>query len=140
TYTINTILTSSDFGAVPPLLIALILSSLLVATWAGLKIIGTNFGRRYYETWGCGRAVQTWRFEYTATAFANPFKRVFAFLYRPVEQTHVEAHPESGLFVKTIAYRSDSRTIVEDYIYAPIGRVLGRISRRARALQSGNVH
>jgi hydrogenase-4 component B len=140
TYSINTILTSGDFGVVPPLLVALILSTVVVATWVGLKMSGANFGRRYYETWGCGRALQTSRFEYTATAFANPFKRVFAFLYRPVEQTQVEAHPESGFFVKTIAYRSDSRTIVEDYIYAPIGAALRRISMRARALQSGNVH
>jgi len=140
TFSIKTIVTATDFGAVSPLWVAWILGPLMIATWIGLKISGANSGRRFYETWGCGRAVQTARFEYTATAFANPFKRVFAFLYRPVEHTQVEAHPESGFFVKTITYRSDSRTIIEDSVYAPIGAAVRRISMRTRAFQSGNVH
>ena len=57
-----------------------------------------------------------------------------------MEETEVEAHPESRFFVKAITYHSESRSIVEESVYAPIGAAMRRISSRARALQSGNVH
>jgi hydrogenase-4 component B len=84
--------------------------------------------------------VQSASFEYTGAAFANPFKRVFAFLYRPVITTEIEGDNESRLFVKTIKYRHESRSIIEEGIYAPIGLAIRRISGRVRAVQSGNVH
>jgi hydrogenase-4 component B len=128
------------FGTIAPVWVAAILALLILAVFVGLRLSGANFARRYYETWGCGRALQTASFEYTAAAFANPFKRVFAFLYRPIEETEIESHPESRFFVKTITYRHESRSIIEDSIYAPIAATVRRISIRARALQSGNVH
>ena len=131
---------SNGFAAIDPFWVAMILSLLMLAVWIGLHAMRANFGRRYYETWGCGRAVQTAAFEYTAAAFANPFRRVFAFLYRSVEETEIEAHPESRFFVKTITYRHQSRTIIEDSVYAPIGAVVRRLAAKARTVQSGNVH
>jgi len=128
------------FGAIAPGWVALILVLLMLAAWLGLRLSGANFRRRYYETWGCGRAVQTASFEYTAAAFANPFKRVFAFLYRPVMETQIEAHAESRFFVKTITYRNESRPLIEELIYGPIAVAARRISARARTVQSGNVH
>jgi len=111
-----------------------------LALWLGLRLSGANSSSRYYETWGCGRAVQSPNFEYTAAAFANPFKRVFAFLYRPVTEREVEAHGESRFFVKTITYRHESGSIIEEGIYRAIGAAVRRISARARTVQSGNVH
>jgi hydrogenase-4 component B len=128
------------FAAVAPIWIALLLVLLILAVWIAFRVLGVNFGRRYYETWGCGRAVQTASFEYTAAAFANPFKRVFDFLYRSAAETKIEAHPESRFFVRTITYRHESRSVIEDFIYAPIGRALNRIAESARTVQSGNVH
>jgi hydrogenase-4 component B len=136
----SSIITANVFANVAPFWVALILVLLILAAWVALRAFGTNFGRRYYETWGCGRALQTAAFEYTAAAFAYPFKRVFAFLYRPVEETEIEAHPESRFFVKTITYRHESRSVIEESIYAPIGQALQRIAAGTRRLQSGNVH
>ena len=136
----SNIAAASAFGTIAPLWVAVILALLMLAAWVGLRVYGANFSRRYYETWGCGRAVQTADFEYTAAAFANPFKRVFAFLYRPVEETEIEAHSESRFFVKTITYRHESRSIIEDSIYAPIVATVRRLAAKARTVQSGNVH
>ena len=44
---------------------------------------GADRRLRVGDTWGCGRIGQTPRMEYTATAFAEPLRRVFAELYRP---------------------------------------------------------
>ncbi len=139
-FNLNGIVAGGSFGAIAPLWVAAILLVLVLGLLVVLRLYGANFARRYYETWGCGRAVQTARFEYTGAAFANPFKRVFDFFYRSVQETEIEAHPESRFFVKTITYRHESRSIVEEVLYAPIGRLVRRISLRARGLQSGNVH
>ena len=128
------------FATASPLWIAVILTALLLAIPIGLRIAGANTARRRFETWGCGRALQTARFEYTATAFANPFKRVFSLLYRPVKELEIDFHPESRFFLRTIAYRHEARSIFEDAFYRPLSRLAQSLSRRARMLQSGNVH
>ncbi|HWP45384.1 MAG TPA: proton-conducting transporter membrane subunit, partial [Blastocatellia bacterium] len=136
----SSIAAGDSFSSVSPMWIAVALAAFLVAIPAGLRLMGANTRRRYYETWGCGRALQTARFEYTATAFANPFKRVFGLLYRPVKELDIQFHPESRFFVRTISYRNEARSIFDEAIYAPMGRLVRAAAERARVLQSGNVH
>jgi hydrogenase-4 component B len=136
----NVLVANHAFATVSPLWVAITLAVLLVMLPWLLRAIGTNMRQRYYETWGCGRALQTARFEYTATAFANPFKRVFAWLYRPVKELDIEFHPESRFFVRTIAYRNAARSIFEDSLYRPFARFIQTVAHAARGLQSGNVH
>ena len=93
---------------------------------------------RRYETWGCGRLLQTARMEYTATAFADPFTRVFDFFYRPAARLDVDAHPESRFFVRRIRYENPTRFIVDEWLYRPLGRVLRAAARRAAVVQSGS--
>lgn len=139
-FNFSSIAAAGVFATIAPVWVAAILVLLIAAVFLGLRMSGANFKRRYYETWGCGRALQTASFEYTAAAFANPFKRVFAVLFRSEEQTEIESHPESRFFVKTITYRHEPRSIIEDSIYAPIAAAVRRIAMRARTVQSGNVH
>jgi hydrogenase-4 component B len=139
-FDLTAVVANGGFGWVAPLWIALGLVAFLVAIALGLRLMGAGKLRRYYETWGCGRALQTARFEYTATAFANPFKRVFELLYRPVKELDIEFHPESRYFVRTIAYYNEGRLIFEDTLYRPLLRVIQAVAREARVLQSGNVH
>src|SRR5581483_9442389 len=128
------------FGAVAPLAIALALGVFLAILIVALRWLGARRGARSYETWGCGRALQMARFEYTAAAFANPFARVFAALYRSVRNLDIEFHPESRYFVRAIRYRNEGRLIFEDALYRPLLRAIEAGARRARVLQSGNVH
>ncbi|OGG51198.1 MAG: hydrogenase 4 subunit B [Candidatus Handelsmanbacteria bacterium RIFCSPLOWO2_12_FULL_64_10] len=136
----DALVVKESFATASPLCLAVALVALLGAIPLALRVLGASARRRVYETWGCGRALQTARFEYTATAFANPFKRVFDRLYRPVEQVHVDAHPESRFFVRTITYRHETRSVFEDALYRPLIRFSQQVARRARILQSGNVH
>jgi hypothetical protein len=136
----SAVVANGDFGWVAPLWIALGLGAFLMAIPLGLRLIGANRERRYYETWGCGRALQTARFEYTATAFANPFKRVFALLYRPVKELDIEFHPESRYFVRKISYYNEGRVIFEDALYRPLLGMIQGLARQARVFQSGSVH
>ncbi|HWQ68673.1 MAG TPA: hydrogenase 4 subunit B [Patescibacteria group bacterium] len=136
----NVIVANDAFAVVSPLWIAVALVSLCALILMALRVIGANAAWRAYETWGCGRALQTSRFEYTATAFANPFKRVFGLLYRPVKELDIQFHPESRMFVETIAYRNETRSIFEEALYGPMSRLVQRGAQRARIVQSGNVH
>jgi hypothetical protein len=139
-FNLTAIVANREFGWIAPLWITVGLIALLMTIPYALGLLGANTRRRCYETWGCGRALQTARFEYTATAFANPFKRVFALLYRPVKELDIEFHPESRYFVRTITYYNEGRLIFEDALYRPLLRMIQVLAREARVLQSGNVH
>jgi hydrogenase-4 component B len=95
---------------------------------------------RVSDTWGCGRIGQTPRMEYTATAFAEPLRRVFAELYRPTEDLAIDFHPESRYFVQSIAYRSEVHPWIERLLYAPVVSLLRRTAFRVRWLQAGSLH
>ena len=78
--------------------------------------------------------------EYTATAFADPFTRVFDFFYRPVRRLDVDLHPESRFFVRRIRYENPTRFIVDEWIYKPLGRVLRAATRHVARVQSGSAN
>lgn len=124
---------SPPFIAAGLLVIALLLFLALWLATPALKL-------RRSETWGCGRAFQTPRMQYTATAFAEPLRRVFAEVYRPAEDLTVTVHPESKYFIRSISYESRVRPIIDRLIYAPILNVVRRTAQAARSLQAGSVH
>lgn len=139
-FTRNRIVAGSSFATVSPLWLAVALAALLASIPIALRVFRANTTRRYYETWGCGRAVHTARFEYTAASFANPFKRVFSVLYKPVKELAIEFHPESRFFVRTISYSNQARSIFDEAIYGPLNRILRAFAEHVRLLQSGNVN
>jgi hydrogenase-4 component B len=130
--------TPTDFATLSTLALAGVLGAGALAPMGGLVLLGRARRHRLYETWGCGRIVQTARMEYTATAFANPFKRVFDFFYRPTKQLDIEFHPESRFFVERIEYENPTRSIFDEWLYRPLLGALRRTAHRVRAIQSGS--
>lgn len=135
-----TVRVSDDFASVSTLTVAATLGAALLLVVAGVRLTGPAGRPRVSETWGCGRLVQTARMQYTATAFSNPFKRIFDFFYRPRKRFEVEVHPESRFFVRSLAYESATRSIFDDWLYAPLMRALRGISATTRAIQSGSAN
>jgi hydrogenase-4 component B len=129
-----------DFAGVSPLAVGVALVLAVAATFALLVVAGASRRRRLYETWGCGRMLQTARMEYTATAFASPFTRVFDFFYRPVKRLDIEFHPESRFFVRKIQYENPTRSIVDEWLYRPVLATLRAGVRGARLMQSGSAN
>jgi hydrogenase-4 component B len=103
-------------------------------------VAGVNRRTRLADTWGCGRIGQTPRMEYTATAFAEPLRRVFAELYRPSKDLSISFHPDSRYFVRSIEYRTEIHPWFERVVYAPVIRALRSAATQVRRLQSGSVH
>jgi hypothetical protein len=127
-------------GQISPLPILLGLALLLVAIPIGLWLFRASRALRVSDTWGCGRIAQTPRMQYTAAAFAEPLRRIFAALYRPTEDVSIDFHPESRYFVQSIAYRAHIIPWFERYLYDPvIDRVIAWAAR-VRAIQSGSLH
>jgi hydrogenase-4 component B len=126
-------------GQMSPLLVALGLVLLVGLTLASLRGFADR-RLRVGETWGCGRIGQTARMEYTATAFAEPLRRVFAELYRPTQHLSIDFHPASRYFVESIEYRSEIHPWFEQALYAPILVLLRAAARRVRRVQAGSLH
>jgi hydrogenase-4 component B len=135
-----TLRVAGGFASLSTLAITIALGGALLLPLAALSLVGASRRTRNYETWGCGRIVQTARMEYTATAFANPFKRVFDFFYRPTKRLDIEFHPESRFFVQRIEYENPTRSIFDDWLYRPVLDAMRAGARVARDLQSGSAN
>jgi hypothetical protein len=127
-------------GEMSPPLLALGLGLLLGLVPLGLWLAGADRRTRLGDTWGCGRIGQTARMEYTATAFAEPLRRVFAELYRPSRDLSIDFHPASKYFVQSIEYRSEIHPWFERVLYDPFLHALRIAATWTRRLQGGSLH
>jgi hydrogenase-4 component B len=116
--------------------LCLLLAAVPLALWLG----GADRRLRVSDTWGCGRIGQTARMEYTATAFAEPLRRVFAELYRPTQDLSIDFHPASKYFVQSIEYRSEIHPWFERVLYDPLRSALRTAAIWTQRLQGGSLH
>jgi hydrogenase-4 component B len=135
-----TVRVSDDFASVSTFTVAATLGAALLLLCVGVRLTAAAGRPRVSQTWACGRIVQTARMQYTATAFSNPFKRIFDFLYRPRKRFEVDVHPESRFFVRSLSYESATRSIFDDWLYMPLMRTLHRVTATTRAIQSGSAN
>ncbi|HTI53200.1 MAG TPA: hydrogenase 4 subunit B [Verrucomicrobiae bacterium] len=124
--------------SMPLLAVGLVLLMALVPL--ALRTLGADRRRRVGDTWGCGRIGQTARMEYTATAFAEPLRRIFAELYRPTRDLSIDFHPESRYFVQSIEYRSEIHPWIERLFYDRPLHALHHAATWVRRLQGGSLH
>ena len=127
-------------SSLSPTLLALCLVAAGAVLPLLLRVAGAMRRGRLAETWGCGRATQSARMEYTSTAFAEPLRRVFADLYRPTKDLSIDFHPESKYFVRSIQYRSRMLTWFENTFYRPLFDLARPLAGTGRFIQSGSLH
>ncbi len=130
----------SGLGQMSTPLVAAGLVGLAIVVPLALKLLTPAFRMRRDATWGCGRLVQTPRMQYTATAFAEPLRRVFSQLFRPTEDLTVELHPDSRYFIRAINYRHQVSPLFDRLVYAPSLAVVQRLGTLVRSVQGGSVH
>jgi hypothetical protein len=87
---------------------------------------------RHCDAWDCGFAPPTTRMQYTATAFAQPIRRVFGLLFHIEESVgrREDGAPRYHLSVGDRAW---------DLLYVPVMLAVDSAARRVVRLQSGNV-
>jgi hypothetical protein len=140
-FTLNLFLqTPSTFGQMSPTLMAFGLLLLLGLVPSMLWLLRLNRRYRLSDSWGCGRVGQTARMEYTAAAFAEPLKRVFAEIYRPMKELTVDFHPGSKYFVQSIEYRNEITPWFDQSLYRPFLQSATFVAQQVRRLQAGSLH
>lgn len=109
---------------------------LLLVVIGGLAVWGLHSGAvrrvRRCDPWDCGFAPPTPRMQYTATAFAQPIRRVFGLLFHIEESVtpREDGAPRHQLTVGDRAW---------GLFYLPVARAVESAARRVVQLQSGNV-
>ena len=140
-FTLNlSLVTPNNFASISPTLVALGLLVLLGLVPVVMLVLRVNRRLRVSDSWGCGRVGQTPRMEYTATAFAEPLRRVFAEIYRPTKELTIDFHQDSKYFVQSIEYRSEVTPWFEKALYGPLLWSIRFLASLTRRLQSGSVH
>lgn len=118
------------------------LSPAALAVAAGLPAllvwaVTRRAGGRRAPTWACGIALEP-RMEYTAAAFAKPFRIIFRQILRP--RREIEADYEvAPYFACSLRYRSEITPVFESYLYRPAYQALLAAARRLRGLQAGSL-
>jgi hydrogenase-4 component B len=112
------------------------LVTFLLAIAAGLVLFGLRLSGvqrvRRCDAWDCGFAPPTPRMQYTATAFAQPIRRVFALLFR-IDESQVSS--EDG----ATRYQLKVNDRTWDALYLRAGRLVDSAARRVVRLQSGSI-
>jgi hydrogenase-4 component B len=113
-----------------PLVVVLLALLAALALWSLRR--GAVRRVRRCDAWDCGFAQPTPRMQYTATAFAQPIRQVFALLFHIEESV---GQREAG----ALRYQLNIGDRSWDIFYAPVMRAVESASRRVVRLQSGNV-
>lgn len=107
---------------------------LLLVGVATAAIVQPSMARRVRrrDPWGCGFAPPTARMQYTATAFAQPLRRVFGIVFRIDERVDEDAAGQAQYHLSIVDR-------IWAAVYLPIATLIDSASRRILVLQSGNV-
>jgi len=69
--------------------------------------------------WSCGNPHMNTRMQYTATSFAQPLRRIFSGIYRPVEHIDIE-RPDHKLLTRSIHYEVHAQDMSWRLMYRPL--------------------
>lgn len=110
----------------------MVLVSLLVVWWLGSLLLRRGSVRkvRRCDPWDCGFSPPNARMQYTATAFAQPIRRVFGILFHIDERVE----REDG-----IRYRLQVTDRAWGLFYEPVAKAVQAAARRVTRIQSGSV-
>ena len=130
---------SNTAADLSPMAILVAMIAIFIAVVVLIRIIGGKSKISYRDSWDCGIPSLTPRMQYTATAYTNPFRRIFERIYLPIMDIHV-VYVLKPLIVKSINYRSEIVPSFDKYLYKPITDFIHSIAGKVKLLQSGSLH
>ncbi|OGR80114.1 MAG: hydrogenase 4 subunit B [Elusimicrobia bacterium RIFCSPLOWO2_02_FULL_39_32] len=130
---------SGNYGSIFPMgILASLMIGILLAMFLS-SILNKSNKVRKAPTWGCGLDHLDPRMEYTSTAFSKPFRILFAFFYRPMREVRQET-TLSPYFLNSIHYSNEITHIIKETLYHPPLKVMLKVSRTLRRIQSGSLN
>jgi hydrogenase-4 component B len=123
-------------GLITMPIVVIVIAIGLVAAYLFARAAGTPKVKTS-ETWTCGQ-IPTARMEYTATGFAEPIRRAFGSILRPV--VHVAADTSQNAYhgVK-LSYSAHVRYFINEYMYQPIANGILTIANSFKRIQAGSL-
>ncbi len=122
-----------------PLAILVAMIAIFVAAVVLIRIIGGKSKISYHDSWDCGMTSLTPRMQYTATAYTNPFRRIFEKIYLPIRNVN-SVYILKPLILKSISYSNEIVPTFDRYLYKPITDFIYSIAGKVKLLQSGSIH
>ncbi|HKU33755.1 MAG TPA: hydrogenase 4 subunit B [Candidatus Nitrosotalea sp.] len=120
--------------------VVIILSSVLVAIFGFIRVIGGNTKKTAYGTWDCGFGGLNERMEYTPTSLSQPIRAVFKVFFKPHNQTEKESFGENPYLLKTVKIETVVKNIFEEMLYAPMVSSFVFFFDKVRRLQTGKIN
>lgn len=127
-------------NSISPISLLLVLTVVIILSFAVIRIIGGKYLERKYGTWDCGFKEVNSRMQYSATGFSKPLRIVFRILYRPGRELEIE-EGRSPYFPVSLKYKVSTEPIFEKYLYNPILLIINKFSIKTKLLiQTGSIH
>ena len=123
--TIWTMHSISNNGAVSPIYLLgalIIVSALILVYYKSL-----NIKERIYHTWACGYNTSA-KNQYSATGFAGPIRRFFAWLYRPDVHTHTQTLAGHKTKFSSSMYEVHVKPLFEKSLYDGTKKIINLIT------------
>jgi hydrogenase-4 component B len=121
--------------------VVIMLSSVAIAIFGFIKVIGGKTNKTIFGTWDCGFGSLNERMEYTATSLSQPIRTVFKTLFKPHNQIQREFFGETNPYlVKALKVESVTKNIFEEKLYLPIISSSIFIFDKIRKIQSGKIN
>jgi hydrogenase-4 component B len=130
---------SSTAADLSPLAILVAMIAIFAAVVVLLRIVGGKSKTSYRDSWDCGISSLTPRMQYTATAYTNPFRRIFEKIYLPIRSVN-NVYILKPLILKSISYTNELVPSFDKYLYNPITNFIYSIAGKVKLLQSGSIH
>ncbi|MGZ8547411.1 MAG: proton-conducting transporter transmembrane domain-containing protein [Sulfuricurvum sp.] len=112
-------------GVVSPLLLSAALFAITLLLFGVYKIMGVKV--RHHNTWACGYKTSP-KTQYSATGFAGPIRRFFAWLYKPEEHFKKEYILGHETKFKDSSYEVHVKPLFERSLYMGSVRIANSVS------------
>lgn len=132
---LDTQVASGDDRGYAAILVLLGLTAAWLLVYGLMRLYRTQNSRRVVP-WDCGFGPINHRMQYSATAFAEPIRRIFRPLWQVEEQLE-PSHP--GKASSELRYQLQLQEPFRKWLYDPLGHWVLATARRVTRLQGGNV-
>jgi len=118
----------------------LVLAGILITFFIGRLLLRHNANPiRRSAPWDCGFGPLNTRMQYTAAAFAQPIRRVFAGVWKVQEQVEVTHAEAPASLVSSVRHQLHITDWSWSKLYEPIGRLVLSGARHIGRLHSGHI-
>ncbi len=117
----------------------LVLAAIVLVFGIGWLLLHRRARARRGYPWDCGYGALSNRMQYTATAFAQPIRRIFAPVWQIREEIQIARDPRAPALVREVRHHLHVLDWSWTQAYEPFGRLVLLAARRIGVIQTGNI-